>query len=339
MQLKIQINLPQDQKPPTDEQPAPFDPVKIRNFLLLVITLLSVIGFGVYSMINKEPEASLPNTITKVDTVSNVKPLTDNTLNAVSEEQPSSTKNLANTAPTNNAPANNAVTDEITQEKSAQATLKQAEQTPNNINNIDNIESKLPTHVVAANATREAQPTENSAPTAKPITKPTNKSSTASSSIIADTQHSLEQEAQNIAATTETPNAGNATPTSVNSNKQNNAELTSQNPALNKAVRRAQLTSNIVSREPVDNIQRFSLQAQTKAYLFTEIHGKNNQKIFHRWIFKQNIMAEITHNIGSNQWRTYSSKNFDNTMVGNWTVDVVDEDDNVLKSVTFEVSH
>ncbi len=324
MQLKIQINLPQDQKTPTDEQPAPFDPVKIRNFLLLVITLLSVIGFGVYSMLNKEPEASSPNTITKTDTVSNVKSLTDNTLNAVSEERPSSTKNLVNTAP-----ANNAVTDEFTQEKSAQATL----------NNIDNSESKLHTHVVAANATREAQPTENSAPTAKPITKPTNKSSTASSSIIADTQHSLEQEAQHTPATTETQNTANATPTSVNSNKQNNAELTPQNPALSKAVRRAQLTSNIVSREPVDNIQRFSLQAQTKAYLFTEIHGKNNQKIFHRWMFNQNIMAEITHNIGSNQWRTYSSKNFDNTMVGNWTVDVVDEDDNVLKSVTFEVSH
>ena len=114
--------------------------------------------------------------------------------------------------------------------------------------------------------------------------------------------------------------------------------MVTSNQTTNNAVHRAQLTSNILSREPSDNIQYLSLQEQNKLYLFTEIYGKNNQKIYHRWIFKKKLIAEITLNIRNDQWRTYSSKNFDETMIGEWEVQVVDQDDNILKTVMFDVS-
>jgi len=106
-----------------------------------------------------------------------------------------------------------------------------------------------------------------------------------------------------------------------------------------KFVNRAQLTLAIAQREPIDNITSLSLATQKQLFFFTQINQKKDQVIYHRWMFNQKQMAQIKLSIGSNKWRTYSSKTFNRQMLGHWQVDVVDDNDQILKSVTFDVTH
>ncbi|WP_441002354.1 DUF2914 domain-containing protein [Pseudocolwellia agarivorans] len=324
MKLKIQINLSQD--PVSPSEPAPFDPVKIRNFLLLTITLLSLIGFGVYSLWTQDSEPSSTSTL-----------------------------NASNNALSSKTVVND--TDENTAELS-QSDLKQNELKPSKLNKTstpetlasttlaNKINSKA-THAtnteVSKNVNNQEQAAKSNTPNTKLETNTTENNSTEASTTkatLAIASNSSEQEtektepelAAKVEAEIETE------PKTVDKVEQKKAGLLTSNQTTNNAVHRAQLTSNILSREPSDNIKHLSLQEQNKLYLFTEIYGKNNQKIYHRWIFKKKLIAEITLNIRNDQWRTYSSKNFDETMIGEWEAQVVDQNDNILKTLMFKVS-
>lgn len=103
------------------------------------------------------------------------------------------------------------------------------------------------------------------------------------------------------------------------------------------SVARAIITTGIVDREPVDNFNDKPIDSTiTKVYLFTELRNAAHSQITHRWFLNGKLEAEVSLNIGSNRWRTYSSKNLDKTFhVGNWEVVVVAEDGNILTSQTF----
>lgn len=345
MQLKIEINMSQDKISP----PAPFDPVKIRNFVLIIITLLSIIGFGVYTMLNEEPKTALPNTLNSPNnaTVNNTTINTDtvntHAVKKVIAQQPKTietTKNAENITLTNNT-----VTNEISNTVNDEADIAVKNQETNAIlaevdqNNIASNESSVQTQVVTTtNTTLEINTTEK----ALNVIEPTS----VNSPVIANIPDASVQEANRLETEIEpeikieTPSPIIETPTVANNANiltQKKTDVLNPNQDINNVVRRAQLTSNIIDREPTNSIEHVSLQEQNKLYLFTEIIGKTNQKTIHRWIFKQNIVAQVTLNIGSYQWRTYSSKSFDDTMIGQWTVQVVDEDNNVLKTVEFEV--
>jgi hypothetical protein len=104
-------------------------------------------------------------------------------------------------------------------------------------------------------------------------------------------------------------------------------------------VNRTQLTLAIAQREPIDNVTTLSLATQKQLFFFTQIVQKKDQIIYHRWMFNNKLMAQIKLNIGSDQWRTYSSKTFNRQMLGHWQVDIVDDNEQVLKSVEFDVTH
>ncbi len=348
MQLKIEINMSQDKISP----PAPFDPVKIRNFVLIIITLLSIIGFGVYTMLNEEPKPALPNTLNSPNnaTVNNTTINTDtvntHAVKKVIAQQP---KTIEITETTKNAEnitlTNNTVTNEISNTVNDEAAIAVKNQETNAIlaevdqNNIASNESSVQTQVVTTTKTTlETNTTEK----ALNVIDPTN----VNSPVIANILEASAQEANRLETEIEPeikieiPSPIIETPTIANNANiltQKKADVLNPNQDINNVVRRAQLTSNIIDREPTNTIEHVSLQEQNKLYLFTEIIGKTNQKIIHRWTFKQNIVAQVTLNIGSYQWRTYSSKSFDDTMIGQWTVQIVDEDDNVLKTIEFEV--
>jgi len=92
---------------------------------------------------------------------------------------------------------------------------------------------------------------------------------------------------------------------------------------------RALFAQSIVDREPVD--QTVELSNDTgKVYFFTELRGLNGKSVTHRWEYAGEPHAAITFNIGSDRWRTWSSKNLEPSWTGVWTVSVVDEDGNVL---------
>jgi hypothetical protein len=94
-------------------------------------------------------------------------------------------------------------------------------------------------------------------------------------------------------------------------------------------VERSQLSSGIEEREPVDDLgEKVTTQQGTvrKLYFFTHIKDMANKEIIHRWIYEGEEKAAIVLNIGSDDWRTYSSKNIPWQWQGQWEVQIWHED-------------
>lgn len=100
-------------------------------------------------------------------------------------------------------------------------------------------------------------------------------------------------------------------------------------------IKRAILTSAIENREPVDALTEV-LPNTGKVYFFTEILNKANTHVTHRWLLNGKLEVEVVLKVGSDRWRTYSSKNLAPEFhTGTWQVEVIDEKNNLLASTTF----
>lgn len=100
-------------------------------------------------------------------------------------------------------------------------------------------------------------------------------------------------------------------------------------------VQRAVVTSAIEDREPIDSLSQVSPEVD-KVFFFTEVINKANTFVTHRWLLDGKLEAEVVLKIGSDRWRTYSSKNLVPAIhSGNWQVEAVDEQNNILASATF----
>jgi hypothetical protein len=106
-----------------------------------------------------------------------------------------------------------------------------------------------------------------------------------------------------------------------------------------KHISRAVLTTAIEEREPVDVIKESieQLQFQDKLFFFTEVHKLQGQVISHLWFHQDQLMAEIPLNIGANRFRTFSSKNIMPSQTGQWRVEAVTEQGELLAQKTFRI--
>lgn len=101
------------------------------------------------------------------------------------------------------------------------------------------------------------------------------------------------------------------------------------------SVARAIITTAVVDREPVNNLERV-LAGNEKVNFFTEVRDMAGEKIRHRWSHGGEMRAEIEFTIGGPRWRIWSSKNLIPEWAGEWTVEVVDAADKVLSEKRFE---
>ena len=105
-------------------------------------------------------------------------------------------------------------------------------------------------------------------------------------------------------------------------------------------VERSQLSSGIEQKEPVDDLGQYVTTQQgtvRKLYFFSHIKDMANREIIHRWLYKGEEKAAIVLNIGSDDWRTYSSKNIPWQWQGEWQVQVWHEDLQLI-SYTFSLN-
>lgn len=108
------------------------------------------------------------------------------------------------------------------------------------------------------------------------------------------------------------------------------------NVPASQFVRRAILTTAIDAREPVDNYNAKEIPEDTKKlYFFTEMVDKSGEYVTHRWFLNGKLTAEIVLEIGSDRWRTYSSKNLMPSLRGDWEVEVVDQQNRLLATTSF----
>ena len=99
------------------------------------------------------------------------------------------------------------------------------------------------------------------------------------------------------------------------------------------------LTTGIVNRQPVDDLQaqyRVPAQGISKVYFFTRVTDYAGKQVMHRWLYGDQVMAEVNLSVGSDNWRTYSSKRMVSAWNGDWQIDVL-VDGEVVHSFPFSV--
>ncbi len=101
------------------------------------------------------------------------------------------------------------------------------------------------------------------------------------------------------------------------------------------SVARAQFTTSIINKEPVDQVVLLGNDI-TQVYYFTDLRHLFGKTITHRWEYQGDIVADIPIEVEGPRWRTDSRMILDSSMLGKWTVLVMDDSGWVLKATTFE---
>ncbi|BAS67273.1 DUF2914 domain-containing protein [Bathymodiolus septemdierum thioautotrophic gill symbiont] len=102
-----------------------------------------------------------------------------------------------------------------------------------------------------------------------------------------------------------------------------------------KDISQAVFAKSVEERAPIDIITEIDNSVK-KVYFFTNIRHLKGDRITHRWLYKSKVKAEISFDIKGNRWRVWSSKNLWHRWTGEWTVEVVNQNAEILLTKTFE---
>mgnify|MGYP001429475434 CR=1 FL=1 len=91
---------------------------------------------------------------------------------------------------------------------------------------------------------------------------------------------------------------------------------------------------NVEDRVPI-NIVEEADNSLGKIYFFTNIRNLDGERITHRWIYKDKVMADVSFDINGPRWRVWSSKNLWYTWIGKWKVQVLRMDGSLLYEKIF----
>lgn len=100
-------------------------------------------------------------------------------------------------------------------------------------------------------------------------------------------------------------------------------------------ISQAVFATSIKDRMPIEIVTEVN-DSLGKIYFFTNIRNLTGDKITHRWIYKDKVKAEVSFDIKGKRWRVWSSKNIWHTWVGQWKVEVVNQNNEILLTKTFE---
>lgn len=100
----------------------------------------------------------------------------------------------------------------------------------------------------------------------------------------------------------------------------------------------AAISQDVVDREPVNSGNSF-YSSVGKLYCFTKIVGAEKSiRITHVWYFGDTERASISLSVRSSSWRTFSSKKIQAHEIGDWHVDVLGPEGNVLDTLHFKIT-
>ncbi|MBR7887560.1 DUF2914 domain-containing protein [Marinomonas sp. A79] len=103
-------------------------------------------------------------------------------------------------------------------------------------------------------------------------------------------------------------------------------------------VARAQFTTDVIDREPIDNVGsviKVEYGEIQRVYFFTDLRDMSGGQVVHRWTLDGEEQAEIAFDIGGDRWRVWSSKRLMPGFDGKWSVDIL-LDDQVIESHSFD---
>ena len=103
-------------------------------------------------------------------------------------------------------------------------------------------------------------------------------------------------------------------------------------------VAEAVICQDVVDREPIDAGDSFEVTVG-KLFCFTKIVGAQEEiEIAHVWYHGDVERARVNLSVRAASWRTYSSKIIQPHEIGDWHVDIIGPDDEVLETVEFEIT-
>ena len=95
-------------------------------------------------------------------------------------------------------------------------------------------------------------------------------------------------------------------------------------PVPDGSVSRAQFTTAVEDREPVDRV--LVLRAPVRqVYFFSELRHLEGRTVTHRWEYKGQEVSQKSFDIGGPRWRVFSSKTLQPGQYGEWSVTVLDQ--------------
>ncbi|NLQ18080.1 DUF2914 domain-containing protein [Marinomonas sp. M1K-6] len=103
-------------------------------------------------------------------------------------------------------------------------------------------------------------------------------------------------------------------------------------------VARAQFSTDVVDREPIDDIGaavKVEYGEIQRVYFFTDLRDMQGSQVVHRWSLDGEEQAEVGFDIGGDRWRVWSSKRLMPGFDGKWRVDVV-QDGMVIETRSFD---
>ena len=89
-------------------------------------------------------------------------------------------------------------------------------------------------------------------------------------------------------------------------------------------VERAQFTTSIDNREPVDQLIVLS-PPQVELFFFTELRNLEGRTVTHRWEYQGQVVSNVPFEVKGPRWRVYSKYILEPDQFGEWSATVVDE--------------
>lgn len=106
-------------------------------------------------------------------------------------------------------------------------------------------------------------------------------------------------------------------------------------PQATPFVAQSAFTTQVVQREPVDNITRLSMSAN-RIYYFADLRNLGGQTVTLRWEYRGHVVSQMPFKVGGPRWRVYSLKTLKPSQAGEWKASVVNADGVTLAVNTFE---
>ncbi len=103
-----------------------------------------------------------------------------------------------------------------------------------------------------------------------------------------------------------------------------------------QTVARAIFTTEIIDREPVDQILVLKNTAKSISF-FTDLRHFEGQTITHKWIYNNKTESVVKFEVKGPRWRVYSRLSLNPSLLGKWSVVVQNESGRALKASVFRL--
>ncbi len=105
-------------------------------------------------------------------------------------------------------------------------------------------------------------------------------------------------------------------------------------------VSRFMITNAIARREPVGTIgdikEDRTVAGLVRVFAFSSVKNLSGENVVYRWSRGEQVFAEVTVAVGSNSWRSYSSKYLSKDMRGRWRVELLGSSGQLLAYTEFD---